>query len=347
MTRRLPIAALLCALAAEAWAQTDQPPGLPAEVVTVESRPLTASIAAVGTLAANEQIWLRPEQSGRVLEIRFSEGKPVSAGEVMIELDASIYRAELHKAQAQLNQSRRAYDRAQSLLSRKVGSETERDSALARLKVDEAEVELARTRLDKMTLRAPFAGLTGLRQISPGDYVAIGQDLVALVDNRSMKVDFRIPEIYLPALRPGLPVRIQVDAFPGRRFEGSVYAIAPGADAQSHSLRLRARIANPEGLLRPGLFAQIQLQAGETAAALFVPEQAIIPGADGSSVLRVNAEQQVERVAVELGQRRPGEVQVLSGLSTGDIVVTAGQLKLRPGMPVTPVHVDNNRAPTP
>lgn len=343
MTRRLLLLLLLGTLTAAVRAEEGgQPPGLPAEVVTVTTRTLMPGIGAIGTLAANEQIYLRPEQSGRVQHIRFNEGQAVSAGDVLIELDASIYEAQLRQAEAELNLSRQAYSRAQSLLARKVGSETERDNALAQLRVNEAEVELARTRLEKMTLRAPFDGLAGLRQVSPGDYVSVGQDLVALVDDRAMKVDFRIPEIYLPSIRPGQPVRVQVDAFPGRSFDGEVYAVAPGADASSHSLRLRARIPNADGALRPGLFVQVELQAREKTQALFVPEQAVIADSDGFSIMRVTGERQIEMVRVTLGLRRPGEVQVVDGLESGDVVVTAGQLKLQPGMPVTPIHVDNN-----
>jgi len=344
MKRRLSLL-LLLALSQPAPAATDdQAPGLPAEVVMVSARPLTPAIAAVGTLEANEQIQLRPEQAGRILRIGFIEGQRVSAGDVLFELDASTYAAQLKQAEAQLEFARQAYHRAQSLLLRKVGSETERDNALAQLRVDEAQVELARTQLDKMTIRAPFDGQTGLRQVSPGDYVSVGQDLVELVDASTMKVDFRIPEIYLPALRPGQPVGVRVDAFPGGVFDGEVYAMAPGADATSHSLQLRARIANQDGRLRPGLFAQIELKAAQELQALFVPEQAIIARDGGFSLMRVNAEKRVELVEVELGQRRPGEVQVLTGIEAGDLIVTAGQIKLQPGMPVTPVRTDEDAA---
>lgn len=334
---------LLAALWLPAQAEDGgQAPGLPAEVVMVSTQALTPAIAAVGTLEANEHIQLRPEQAGRILRILFSEGRRVAAGEVLFELDASTYEAQLKQAEAQLQLSRQVYHRAQSLLSRKVGSETERDNALAQMRVNEAQRELARTLLEKMTIRAPFDGQTGLRQVSPGDYISVGQDLVALIDTRSMKVDFRIPEIYLPQVRPGLPVEVRVDAYPGRVFSGEVYAVAPGADPSSHSLRLRARIPNPDDALRPGLFAEIELRASQGVQALFVPEQAIIARDDGFSVMRVDAKKRIEQVKVELGQRRPGEVQVLAGLADGDLVVTAGQIKLQPGMPVTPVRVDSD-----
>ncbi len=320
-----------------------QPPrGLPAEVIHLRPQPLTPSIMAVGNLQASERVIIRPEQSGQIRTIQFTEGQRVSAGDLLFQLDSSLYDAALAQSEARVNLSTQEYQRAQSLLQRKVGSQNDRDAALAQLRVNEAEVSLARTRIDKMNIRAPFAGTTGLRHVSPGDYVSTGQDLVELIDSSSIKVDFRIPEIYLPAISPGQAVTVRVDAFPGRRFQGQIYAISPSADARAHNLELRARIPNTDGVLRPGLFAQVELQGATEALALLVPEQAVIPQDGAFSVMRVGAENVVEIVPVELGQRRPGEVQILSGLVAGDIIVTAGHLKLFPGMPVTPVFVDGS-----
>ncbi|MCV6590468.1 MAG: efflux RND transporter periplasmic adaptor subunit [Marinobacterium sp.] len=334
------------ALAADGEQQKKAPPrGLPAEVITVKARNLNTEVQAIGSLRANERIQLRPEQSGRINAILFEEGQLVRKGTPLFRLDGAIYQAELKEAQARVHLSEIAYRRADSLLKKRVGSEQERDSTLAQLQVDQARQALAQTRLDKMQVVAPFSGRTGLRLVSPGDYVTAGQDMVELTDLSSLKVDFRVPEIYLPAIRTGQTLKIELDTFPGQVFEGSVYAIAPGADSRAHNIELRARIANPDGKLRPGLFARIQLILASNANSILIPEQAIIPDNGAFFVQRVKEGNVIEKVQVQLGQRRPGEVEVRSGLNTGDVLVIAGQLKLRPGMPVTPIFVDGS-APT-
>lgn len=335
---------LLLALPGGAHASDEAPPprGLPAEVIHLKPQTLTPSIRAVGNLQANEHVIIRPEQSGQIRQVLFDEGQAVKAGDMLFALDTALYDAALSQSEARVNLSKQEYRRAESLLQRKVGSQNDRDAALAQLRVDEAEATLARTRIEKMHIRAPFAGITGLRQVSPGDYVSTGQDLVELIDNSSLKVDFRIPEIYLPALTPGQQVAVEVDAFPGQRFPGEIYAMAPSADARAHNLELRARIPNTDGALRPGLFARVELQGETQTQALLVPEQAIILQDGAFSLMRVSSENTVEIVPVELGQRRPGQVQILSGAAAGDIIVTAGHLKLFPGMPVTPVFVDGS-----
>lgn len=335
---------LFTGLASTSALAADKPPqGLPAEVITVTTQPLDHSIHAVGNLRANETIQLSPEQSGRIEKVLFNEGEAVKQGTPLFVLDSAIYRAELRQAEARVKLSHIAYQRAESLLKKRVGSAQDRDSTLAQLRVDEAQQALARTRLDKMTIKAPFDGSIGLRLVSPGDYVNTGQELVELTDLNTMKADFRVPEIYLAALKPGSKINVQVDAFPGRIFQGEVYAIAPSADTRAHNIEVRARIPNPEGLLRPGLFAKVDLVMTQEDAAVVIPEQAILPQNGGFFVMRVADGNMVELVPVEMGQRRPGTVQIVNGLSKGDVIITAGQIKLFPGMPVTPIFVDGSQ----
>jgi len=330
--------------AADGQQKKSPPRGLPAEVITVKATTLHTEVNAVGSLRANERIQLRPEQSGRIDAILFDEGQRVKAGTPLFRLDAAIYQAELKEAQAKVHLSEIAYKRAASLLKKRVGSEQERDSTRAQLQVDLARQALAQTRLDKMRVAAPFTGVTGLRQVSPGDYVTTGQDLVELTDLSTMKVDFRVPELYLSAISNGQSLKLELDAFPGQIFEATVYAIAPAADNRAHNIELRARLANPDGKLRPGLFAQIKLILASDQHSILIPEQAIIPNNGGFFVQRVASGNTIEMVPVTLGQRRPGQVQVSAGLTAGDVIVTAGQLKLRPGMPVTPIFVDGSNA---
>ncbi|WP_286237234.1 efflux RND transporter periplasmic adaptor subunit [Neptuniibacter halophilus] len=315
--------------------------GLPAEVITVKSQILDRTIAAVGTLRANESIMLRPEQSGRIEKILFSEGEQVKQGDTLFQLDSAIYRAELQEARARVQLSRTDYERARSLLKKRVGSEQERDSSLAQLRVNQAQEALAQTRLDKMTIKAPFSGYTGLRLVSPGDYVNQGEDLVELTDLSRMKMNFRVPEIYLAELRPGREIRVQVDALPGEPLSGTIMAVSPSSDQNAHNIEVRATIPNTEGRLRPGLFAKAEILI-EQQESVVIPEQAIVPQ-DGSFFVMTVEEGKVAMNPVKLGQRRPGVVQISEGLSAGQVLITAGQIKLFPGMPVTPIFTDGSQ----
>ncbi|WP_296058445.1 efflux RND transporter periplasmic adaptor subunit [uncultured Amphritea sp.] len=313
--------------------------GLPAEVIHVQSKPLTHMIEAVGGLSANESIILRPEQSGSVEKVLFTEGATVKSGETLIVLESSLYKAQLQESKARVNLSRIAYNRAASLVKKKVGSQQDMDSSLAQLQVDQAQQQVAQTQLNKMTIKAPFDGVIGLRKFSPGDYVTVGQDLVELADINTMKVDFRVPENQLANIHTGQQIRIQVDALPGEIFNGSIYAIAPSIDERSHNIAIRAKIENRDNLLRPGLFARIQIITSTNENAVMVPEQAIIPQNDSFFVMTVSDEK-IAMAPVELGLRRDGEVNIITGLEAGQVIVTAGQIKLFPGSPVTPVFVD-------
>ncbi len=320
-----------------AWAEDGQPSGLPAEVVRVQPSLLEQSLTAVGVLQANESVMIRPEQSGRISEILFAEGEQIAADSPMFKLDSALYDAALTQAQARARLSQLEYERAASLLEKRVGSRTERDTKLAQLRVDEAEVALARTRLDKMTVRAPFAGTTGLRLVSPGGFVTVGQDLVELTDTSSLKVEFSIPERHLQQLHNGQVINLNIDALGEQTFKGEIYAISPSADPASHNISVRARVPNPDGLMRPGLFARINIATSRDEQALLVPEQALILQGKQTLIMQVTETNQVEIIPVTTGSRRYGEVQILSGLKPGAIVVTAGHMKLHPGMPVTPV----------
>lgn len=319
--------------------------GLPAEVVTVKTQVLDKRIEAVGTLKANESIMLRPEQSGKITSVLFNEGDRVEKGKSLFSLDSSIYRAELQEAKAKVELSKTDFNRATSLLKKKVGSAQDRDSSRAQLKVDQAQEALAQARLDKMTLKAPFSGLTGLRKVSPGDYVTAGQDLVEITDLSSMKLDFRIPEIYLAELKKATVLEVLVDALPGQVIKGEVSAISPSADFKAHNIEVRATVPNPDGTLRPGLFAKVSLIV-DRQETILIPEQAIIPKDGQFFVMRVIEGNIVEMLPVKMGQRRPGLVQIHEGLAAGDTLIVAGQIKLFPGMPITPIFVDGSQQKT-
>ncbi|MCK5352069.1 efflux RND transporter periplasmic adaptor subunit, partial [bacterium] len=207
------------------------------------------------------------------------------------------------------------------------------DEASAQWQLDEANLRLAQAQLDKTVLRAPFDGVLGLRYVSVGEYVQPGQPIVNLDDTDPLKGDFRVPEAYSSSLRVGQTVQLQVDAAPGRVFSGQVYAIDPKVDAAGRNLLVRARVPNSDRSLRPGMFIQVRLVIEEKPNALMIPEQAIISRGGGQIVYKV-VEGKVEEAAVTVGLRRRGQVEITEGLLPGDTVITAGQIKVRPGSPV-------------
>ncbi|MFN4090691.1 MAG: efflux RND transporter periplasmic adaptor subunit [Alphaproteobacteria bacterium] len=321
-------------------AQAQQPPpqaprAAPVvEVAAVQLGSVVRSIGSVGTLQSNESVIIRPEIVGRIASIDFREGERAEKGQILFRLDDSVYRAELAEAEARLQLARRNAERASELFDRRVGTARTRDEATAALSSGQAAVALARARLDKTRVAAPFGGVLGLRRVSLGDYVNPGQDIVNLEDIDPIKVDFRVPEPSLRDVREGQTIEVALDAYPGEAFPGTVFAIDPRIDMEGRSIVLRARLDNPDGRLRPGLFARVNLVVDRTDAATLIPEEAIVPVEGGNVVFRV-VDGKAERVPVRIGQRRMGQVQILDGLSVGDSVIVAGQMRVRDGAAVT------------
>lgn len=305
------------------------PPGgmqLPVETITVAPQALEGGLETVGSLRADESAEISAEVAGRITRIHFAEGGRVNAGAPLFTLDSGTARAALAEAQANLANSRSAAARAAQLIDQQLIARSDYDTLRAQQAVDQARVASARTAVSKMTLRAPFAGAVGLREVSVGDYVGAGDALVTLVRTDPIEVDFSVPETDLAQLRQGQRIQVQVDAWPGETFGGEVVAIAPVIDRDSRSVQLRARIANPDGKLRPGQFARLQMQSRGNATALFVPEQALMQQGEERFVYTA-VDGKAKRVVVETGLRMPGMVEVTSGLQAGDVVITAGQGK--------------------
>ncbi|HCM06559.1 MAG TPA: efflux transporter periplasmic adaptor subunit [Oceanospirillales bacterium] len=314
-----------------------QAQGLPAEVITASKQSVPTYIEAVGTLKANESLILRPEITGRIEKIAFTEGSVVKKNTTLVQFDAAMYKAQVNEAKARVALSETEYQRVNKLFKNGSISETQRDSALAQMQINEAQLEQAQVTLQKMTLRAPFTGIVGLRQFSPGDYVVAGADMLEIVDIDSMKLDFRIPEIYLPQIAQGQTLTIKLTAFPDEKFEGKVTAISPQISEQGRNILVRAILPNDHKKLRPGLFAKVELLVNEQDL-IVVPEQALIPQGTGFLVY-LYKDEKVTSVPVQLGQRQKGSIS-LTGINAGDVVITAGQLKLQPGSPITPIFVD-------
>ena len=324
-----------------AAAQESPRAAIAVEAAEIEVDEVVDSMTVTGNLRSDESANISTEIDGRVVGVHFTEGQTVEQGALLFTLDDVVYRAELATAEANLQLSERNNERAIELLARNAGTVRARDEAQAQLAIDRADVDLARARLDKTRITAPFAGVVGLREVSVGNYVEPGQDLVNLEDIDPIKVDFPVPERALSAVEGGQSIEVTVDAWPGRTFEGEVYAIDPQIDAQGRSIAIRATIDNKERLLRPGLFAAVRLITARREAALLVPEQAIFAQAGRPHVYKI-----VDGVArlteVTLGGRRVGQVEITSGLAAGDVVVAAGQLKLQDGAAVRVIDPDES-----
>ncbi len=328
-------------LAAPAPAKTAAAPSATrVEVAKVETRPFARGLSAVGSLRSDESVVLRPEVAGRIQRIDFKEGEAVRANQILIRLDDSIPSAELQQARANLALAESQYRRAVDLHGRGFVSQQARDESASTLKVQQAAAVLAQAKLDKMTIRAPFAGMVGLRNVSVGDYVNQGQDLAPLEAIHPLKVDFRVPEMYLSKLRVGQSLAVRLDAMPGQERGGQVYAVSPLVDAGGRSILLRATVPNADHVLRPGMFARVQLQFGEDPA-LVVPETALVPAGQNQYVFRVR-DGRAEKIEVSVGERREGRAEILTeiltGVAAGDQVVIAGLQRLTDGAPVSIVN---------
>jgi membrane fusion protein, multidrug efflux system len=306
------------------------PPPIAVDAARVKMTTLANTISAVGSLRSDEAVMVRPEVSGRIADINFAEGQRVEKGRVLIRLDQAVQRAELQQAEANLGLAQSRLDRSRDLHTKGFISSQARDEAESNFKVAQATHALAAARLTKLEIRAPFTGTVGLRSISVGDFVREGQDIVNLEEIDSLKVDFRVPEIFLKRVSTGQSLRVTLDAIPNKTFNGRILAINPLVDASGRAIVIRAQVKNSDTLLKPGMFARVSLITDEQKQGMTIPEQALIPVGDDFFVFKV-VDGRVQRTKVELGQRITGFAEIVRGLAANDTVVTAGQPKLRDG----------------
>jgi membrane fusion protein (multidrug efflux system) len=310
---------------------------VPVEIGTVRVEPVADEVEALGTLIADETVAIAPEVAGRLTKLGFREGDRVKKGQVLVQLDTAVLAQELKQAEVDLKLARDTSERASSLVQRGAGTRVASEQAEAQLAAAEVRVALAQTRLEKATIAAPFDGVVGLRNVSVGTYLTAGQTVVTLSNLDPIKVDFRVPELLLRDLAVGQKIRVRVDAFPDRGFDGAVYAIDPVVDVNGRAVRLRARIANPGLNLKPGLFARVSIVTEVRESALVVPESAVVPDGQAKAVYTIEADK-ARLVRVRLGKRLPGRVEVAEGLKPGQRIVTTGQMRLRDGALVEPVQ---------
>ena len=317
------------------------------EVADIKVVRLQDDVQAVGTLRSRQSVVLRPEVAGRVLQLGFTDGARVRKGQMLVQLDDTLQRAELSQAQAQMSIAQANYKRNQELVAQNFVAQRVLDESAANLQVAQAQLALANARLARMRIVAPFDGTLGIRTVNVGDFVRDGADLVNLEDIGTMVVDFRLPERFQSKIVRNQIADLQLDALPSQRFKARVEAIDPLLDVNGRSVAVRAVLANagPPGNdspLRPGMFARVTVVFSVNEQALVVPEEAIVPQGGRQFVVRVLKAAEggaltSKRQEVELGLRRDGQVELVSGVAAGDTVVVAGQQRLQ--VDGTPVKV--------
>jgi membrane fusion protein, multidrug efflux system len=307
---------------------------------TAAERPLKVGLEAIGTAVSNEAVSITSKTSNIVTAIRFSDGQPVKAGDVLVELDRSTAEADLAAATAAFDESRSQWGRSRELLATQALSKSQYEQLEATMKSNEARVAAARARLSDTYIRAPFAGNVGLRRVSLGALINPGTVVTTLDDISSIKVDFSVPEAQVGALKPGQPIVARSTAYPGRQFTGRVTSIDSRVDPATRSVIVRGAVPNRGGALKPGMFLTVDLSQDERPA-LVIPEQALVPEQARQYVYVVQGAA-VSKREVSLGRREPGFVEITDGLAAGDRVVIEGTLKLRDGAAVS--EIDEERA---
>jgi membrane fusion protein (multidrug efflux system) len=300
---------------------------------------------AVGQIRAVESVTVAAEVEGTVRVVHFQEGGAVNAGDVLVELDDSRARAELAAAEARRDRAARQMERYEQAATTSAASTTELDTVRTELREADAEYELAKIRVEDHTIEAPFAGRVGLRMVSPGAFIQAGDALTTLTTIDPVEIEFTVPEVFLADLRPGLEVAATSAAFTDRSFRSVVQVVSPQVDPSTRSVLVLAVTPNPDGLLRPGMFVNVRLVLGTRENAVMVPEAAIEFQGSLAMLYTVQGEQ-AKRRSVKIGERREGTVEVIEGLSEGDVVVTQGLQKIRDGSPVRAVPDADARAST-
>jgi membrane fusion protein, multidrug efflux system len=323
------------------------PPPESVSAVVAREEKWQGTITAIGSVMAVQGVTVTPEIPGMIREINFESGATVAKDALLVKLDTSVEEAQLRALKAQEELASLTLTRERTLRSQNMVPQSELDTAESTLKQTQGMADATRATIEKKTIRAPFAGRLGIRMVNLGQYLDIGKPIVSLQSLAPIYVDFSLPQQELARLKTGMAVRVTTDAYPGRQFEGKLTAINPDLDAQTRSVGLQASFENADQLLRPGMFARVEVLLPEEKAVLAIPSTAVLSAPYGDSVYVIEpaADQKdgksglvVRQQFIRTGRALGDFVSVESGLKAGQRVVSAGMLKLRNGMSV----VENN-----
>ena len=321
------------------------PMGMPVEVVVARTDTVRDEISATGQIEAVQSIDLRPEVDGRVVEILIREGQEVDQGTPLFKVDDAQLRAQVAQLEAQRDLALQALARAKDLAQQNASSTADLEKAEAEARGAQAQCDLQRIRLERTTVRAPFAGVVGQRYVSLGDYVTNTTKLASLHTVNPQRAAFQVPERFARQLRPGQQVSFRVAAIAGRDFTGEVDFVDPVVQLPGRTILVKARVPNAARLLQPGMFIEARLVTAVRPNAVVIPEDAIVP-AEGTNAAWVVVDGKADRRKVSLGVRTPGFVEVTDGVKAGEQVVTGGLELLAPGAPVMPRVVERKPPPT-
>lgn len=302
------------------------------------------TLSAVGSVNAEQGVMVAPEIGGTVSEIDFESGANVTKGDLLLRMDTSTEEAQLRAAQAQVDWAKVSAERLRKLRADSTASQSELDQAEATLKQAQANADAISATINKKTIRAPFTGQLGIRQVDLGEQITAGKTIVSLQSLVPVFVDFSLPQQDLAKISTGLAVKVTSDTYPGQNFQGEITAINPDLDTVTRSVRVRAKIANEEKMLRPGMFVHAEVTLPGDVNVLVIPATALKSAPYGDSVFVVGTEtnqangktiQVVEEKLIRTGRSQGDFVSVETGLNAGDKVVTAGVFKLRKGTAIT------------
>ena len=314
---------------------------------------LTDDTQAVGSLRSRRGVVLRPEVSGRITQLNFTDGQRVRKGQVLVQFDDQLPQAQVQQSMAELSIAQANQKRNQELVSQNFISQRSLDESAANLQVAQAKLALAKATAERLKIIAPFDGIVGIRLVNVGDYLKDGADIVNIEDIDAIFVDFRLPERFQAKVKTGQTAMLDMDALPGRKYSALIQAIDPLIDANGRSVGVRGCIDNRQLQLRPGMFARVNTVFGVRDNARVIPEEAIVPQGGRQFVIKLlpgdTPQTRIsKRVEVKVGLRSPGKVEILEGLEPGDSVVTAGQQRVqRDGMTVNVLDLSSARANRP
>jgi len=331
------LALALGVTAGPAWAQEQKQEATPVIVTTVNKQQWTDEVEALGTLRADESVELTASVAEPVTAIHFEDGQRVQKGDLVLEMDVAEELAELSEQRSFLEEAQRQVDRLEPLVKKGAASESLLDESKREVLEAQARINAIQSRVDKRTIKAPYDGVLGLRNISVGALVQPGTLITTIDDLSRMKLDFSVPEVFLSTLKPGVEIVATSEAFPKEEFKGRIASVDSRIDPVTRSIVARAIIDNKEERLRPGLLMQVVLQKNPRET-LVVPEEALITEGAKHFVLVIQKGGDAvtaERRAIEIGARQFGEAEVLDGLEAGDRVITHGTLRVRPGAPLS------------
>jgi membrane fusion protein (multidrug efflux system) len=320
-----------------------QPPETVSSAVVREEK-WQGTLTSIGSITAVQGVTVTPEIAGTVREINFESGAIVNKGDLLVKLDTSAEEAQLRSLEAQVDWAKVSLDRQTSLRTNQLVSQSDFDSAEAAWKQAVANADAVRAIIEKKTLRAPFAGKLGIRQINLGQYLDAGKPIVSLQALSPVYADFSLPQQELGKLQTGMRVRVSTDTYPDRRFEGTLLAINPDLDLTTRSIGLRATFENSDQALRPGMFAKVEVLLPEEKPVLVIPATSVLSAPYGDSVYVIEQAPQtvgqkpgltVRQQFIRTGEARGDLITVETGLKPGERVVSAGVFKLRNGMAVT------------